>query len=439
MANGATGGTLFPVLKNEVRAVRTALWLRPAAFCSAAALAATLLATADVLLPQGSLGWLPEIDVEAVKELLKLLATGMLTVATVTLSVLMLVLSLAAGQVSPRAVPAVMADLVTQNALGTFLATFVFALAALLFIGFDVVSGPGGVALIFLGALLLALNAVRYMVQWTHHVAQILKINRMIDRIHGHGVEVLEAYLESAPGARCEALSVAEKDCTPLRPASAGYIQLIDAERLHHVACEEDLVVRVCVQEGDFVHPHARLMEVHGSRPRDEVLSALRGTAVIGFERNHEGDPRLAFVLLAEIACRALSPGINDPQSARSCVEYLGSLLAVAGSRPPGEYPPARSSDGRVQFVRPDFAAMLERAFRPIMRDGAAMAEVIIEILRVLRDLVANAAPDYLDCLLAEAQRAEEWGETSLQREADKHSLRSMAEDVRSTAAARRG
>jgi uncharacterized membrane protein len=82
---------------------------------------------------------------------------------------------------------------------------------------------------------------------------------------------------------------------------------------------------------------------------------------------------------------------------------------------------------------------MLERAFRPIMRDGAAMAEVIIEILRVLRDLAANAAPDYLDCLLAEAQRAEEWGETSLQREADKQSLRSMAEDVRSTAAARRG
>src|SRR3546814_3439390 len=107
----------------------------------------------------------------------------MLTVATVTLSVLMLVLNLAAAQVSPRAVPEVMADQVTQNALGTFLATFVYSLTALLLLGFGAVSGPG-LTLVVFGALLLALNAVRYLVQWSHHVAEVLKVNRMIHRIH---------------------------------------------------------------------------------------------------------------------------------------------------------------------------------------------------------------------------------------------------------------
>src|SRR3546814_242178 len=117
MARTGSSDTLLPVLKNEVRKVRTALWLRPTAFCIAAALAAVLLATLAAVLPRGSLAWLPEVGVDAVGELLKLLAAGMLTVATVTLSVLMLVLNLAAAQVSPRAVPEVMADQVTTNAL----------------------------------------------------------------------------------------------------------------------------------------------------------------------------------------------------------------------------------------------------------------------------------------------------------------------------------
>lgn len=438
MANGGTGGTFFPLIKNQVRAIRTALWFRPAAFCAAAALAAALLATADVLLPRGSLSWLPEIETEAVTELLKLLASGMLTVATVTLSVLTLVLSLASGQVSPRAVPEIMADVVTQNALGTFLATFVYSLAALLIIGFDVVSGPGGVALVFLGALLLGLNAVRYLVQWTHHVAQVLKINRMIARIHHHGAEVLKAYLDCEAEDRCEAVAVTGRDRTAVQPRRTGYIQLIDAELLHDLACKHDLVVRLCVEEGDFVHPRTKLMELYGEPPARKVLDNLRATVVLGFDRSHEGDPRLAFVLLAEIASRAMSPGINDPQSALACVHYLGGLLALAGDRPPSRYPPHRSADGRVEFVRADFAAMLERAFRPVMRDGAAMAEVMFAIVKALRDLAADAVPDYLDDLAAEAARAQELGEASLQLESDKQVLRTIAQEVREIAARRR-
>ena len=439
MASSATGGTLFPILKNELRTVRTSLWLRPAAFCIAAALGAGLLAVIDSLLPRDSLDWLPETDPETIIELLKLLATGMLTVATVTLSVLMLVLSLAAGQVSPRAVPAVMADVVTQNALATFLATFVYALTALLCIGFNAVTGPGGAALLFLGALLLALNAIRYIVQWAHHVAQILKLNSMVHRIHHHGARVLEDYLECEPAARCDQVATAGRALSRIFPEAAGYVQLIDAERLHHLACEYDLVVRLGVQEGDFVHPRLAMMEVYGARPDDDGLANLGATVVTGFERSHEGDPRLAVVLLAEIACRALSPGINDPQSALACISSLGSLLALAGERPPGRYPPSRSADGRVEFVRPDFAAMLERAYRPVMRDGAAIAEVICGIAEELRRLAAGVAPEYLDLLTAEAARAQAQGERSLQLEADKQALRDKVASLRDAVAARGG
>ena len=96
MTSVNSGDSLLPVLKNEIRAVRTALWFRPTAYCTLAILLAVLVATVDGFLPKDLLDWLPKVKQATVEELLKLLAGGMLTVATVTLSVLMLVLSIAA-------------------------------------------------------------------------------------------------------------------------------------------------------------------------------------------------------------------------------------------------------------------------------------------------------------------------------------------------------
>ena len=419
MARAGGGGPLPPVLKNQMRSARTALWLRPGIFSFVAVLIALLLAVVDGLLPPESLAWLPKVDAAAVSSLLELLASGMLTVATVTLSVHMLVLNLAAGQVSPRAVPEIMADRVTQNAMGTFLATFVYALSALLLIGFGAISGVG-VPLTFVGAMLVMLNAVRYLVQWIHHVAEILKINHTIHRIHRQARLVLDSYLRGEPQDECAAATTDGGVPLVLRAPTTGYIELIDAQRLQRLACDHDLVVRLLVQEGDFVHPSRPLMETQGKQPDEATAAALRATVVLGFERTHEGDPRFGFELLAEIASRALSSAINDPQSAVACVNYLGSLLAQAAAQPPARYPPEQSADGRVRYVRADFAAFLERAFRPVVRDGAGLAEVIAAVLHVLQDLASSAAPEYLDAIAAEGTRAAEFAEATLELAIDK-------------------
>lgn len=433
----AIGGNLFPVLKNELRAVRSALWLRPAVYCLAAAAASAALALVEALLPQGSLRWLPAVEMESAVEMLKLLATGMVTVATVTLSVLMLVLSMAAGQFSPRAVPELMADPVTQNALGTFLATFVYAMAALLLFGFETVTGRG-VTLVFLAGLLLAVNALRYMVQWIHHVAEILKLNHIIHRINRRAAEVLDTYLREDCRSGGADTEKPEGPRQTVRPELAGYVQLVDEQRLQSLAGDHSLHVRLCVQEGDFVHPRSALLEVAGASDED-LEEALRATVVIGYDRSHEGDPRLGFELLAEVACRALSPGINDPQSAVACIHYLGGLLTQAGSASPQDYPARRSVDGRVRFVRAGFADLLERAYRPIMRDGAHCAEVICGIMEELRQLAKRVDPAYLDDILAEAGRALSFGQEKLTLEMDRAALRALGERLRESAAARRG
>lgn len=60
--------------------------------------------------------------------------------------------------------------------------------------------GEGGATLLFFGAIVLVFNALRYLVQWMHHVADILKVNRMIQRIHRQAGTMLQSYLASGAG-----------------------------------------------------------------------------------------------------------------------------------------------------------------------------------------------------------------------------------------------
>src|SRR3546814_13413517 len=105
-------------------------------------------------------------------------------------------------------------------------------------------------------------------------------------------------------------------------------------------------------------------MAIHGARPDAAVLDALRGAVVVGFERTHEGDPRFGFELLAEVASRALSPGINDPPSAIPCLNYLGSLLAKAGPCPPGTFTAPQPTAGRVSYPPAHFPPRPDQPLR---------------------------------------------------------------------------
>src|SRR3546814_17895774 len=115
-----------------------------------------------------------------------------------------------------------MADRVTQKAMGIFLGTFFEALSALLLLGFEVVA-RSGVSLLFLGALLMVLTAVRYLVQWIHHVAEILKINHTLPRVHRQAVAVLDAYLADDTPNACAEVALASGEALQQRQCSVGY------------------------------------------------------------------------------------------------------------------------------------------------------------------------------------------------------------------------
>ncbi|HBC07308.1 MAG TPA: hypothetical protein DC046_06950 [Rhodospirillaceae bacterium] len=420
------------------RDIRTAMWFRPSVCSLLAAMVALVIAGIDQSIPESTARLLPVIDSEAAKDLLRLVAAGMLTVTTVTLSVTMLVLNLTASQASPRAVPELMADPVTQNALSTFLATFVFAVAALGLFGFKAVSGTG-VTLIFAVSVFLGAWAIRYLVQWMHHVAASSKLSSIIVKIYNQAENCLGNYLSADTRESGDFPALNDGDGEIIRAGETGYVQLVNIETLTQSAETLGLVVKLHVSEGDFAHAATTLMTAWGAKSADrEAQARLCRSIAIGSERTPEDDPRLGIEILAEIGCRALSPGLNDPQTAIICINYLSALLTHAGRVPKEEYPASQVKGGRVERVVVSFEQLLIRAFRPLVRDGGGQTEVIERILEVLAEMSRTVSIDHLDALSNEADHAAEMACSKLPLAADKESITQAAKAVSATIRARR-
>ena len=319
---------------------------------------------------------------------------SIITVASLVFSLTLVSLTLAARQLGPRLLSMFMRDRVTQVALGTFVATFVFALLVLASLDdpSDSVLVPR--ASIFV-ALLLTLLSFGLLIAFIHHLARSLNADVVVARL----AQNLGAQLSELLCADHQA-SDAGKGSPPqwnegvaIRSDASGYIQTVDCKALVELACAHDTEIATQRRAGQFVHrgePIALVRDnVDGSK---EIGHAICGAIVFGSRRTDAEDPEFVFQAIVEIALRALSPGINDPYTARTCIDWLGEALAqvLAGHMPDPLY---RDDEGRVRLhtVPHTSAGFFDAALNEIRQSAEGYVPVLIRMAETLERLTAVA------------------------------------------------
>lgn len=94
---------------------------------------------------------------------------------------------------------------------------------------------------------------------------------------------------------------------------------------------------------------------------------------------------------LGEVLGRALSPGVNDPQTAVLCLNWLRAGLVVFAGRAPARQ--SRRGDP-VLYRRVRFEDMLDRSFDEMRQYVATDRTVTLHALKVLSDIAINASCD---------------------------------------------
>jgi uncharacterized membrane protein len=172
----------------------------------------------------------------------------------------------------------------------------------------------------------------------------------------------------------------------PVRLREAGYIQYTDPETILTLARQENLVIRLLRQPGHFVGRGAVVAHVWPADRVDERLDGLiRHSFRLGNQRTPTQDVECAVNQLVEMAVRAMSPAINDPFTAMTCLDHIGEGLTLfirQGEKSPHYY----DLDGQLRLVleQVTFDELLSAAFDMLRHASCDNASVLLHMLEVI-------------------------------------------------------
>ena len=115
--------------------------------------------------------------------ILTTIAASMVSLATLVLTITMVVVQLAMGQFSPRIVQTFLQDKPSQFAIGLFVATFAHAMLTMREVRFGEPEVVPGIAIVLAYALVVVSIAV--LVLYVHHIGQSLRVAALLEMV-GH-------------------------------------------------------------------------------------------------------------------------------------------------------------------------------------------------------------------------------------------------------------
>src|SRR5271156_1576828 len=203
-------------LRSVLYALRGGFLIRPFLIALFFGTAGAILSFAEEYAPQLS-AWVPEVmfpahqDPQVAMTILSGIAGSILTVVSIVFAILLMTLTLASTQFSPRILVSFVRDKPTQWTLGIFLGTFSYCMAALPAV--RSLPQPFVPVLTVLTAMLLALVCVGWLIFFINHIAQSISVNHIVDRIAGETEFVID---ELMPHPR--SLYEGSAQATPSRP-----------------------------------------------------------------------------------------------------------------------------------------------------------------------------------------------------------------------------
>ncbi|GLI20453.1 putative membrane protein [Xanthobacter flavus] len=376
-----------PILSERVRfqlkRLAHRLWFWPSAY-SLTAVAVVLAAAA---LPSGYA--LPDyltFASDSLEPVLTVMASSMLAVVTFSLSAIVSVLAAAAQAATPRATTLLIEDAGLQRTLSVFVGAFLFSIVALVGSVGGVYSDAGRL-LLFAATVVLIAVVVGTLLRWIDRVSRLGRMGEIIDRTEEATASALKDFARR-PGLGATVRDGPAPAGYPVFASAIGYVQHMDMGQLS-AALPEGVTCHLAVRPGAFMDP-VRPLAIFDVSPDDVLAEALRRAITIGDIRSFEQDPRFGMVVLAEIASKALSPGVNDPGTA---IDVSGTLTRLLWGWRADLNQPVQDAVTNVTIPALSMDDMLEDAFRPIARDGAGQVEVGLRLVAALRSLAEMDEP----------------------------------------------
>jgi uncharacterized membrane protein len=395
-------------------ALRGGFLVRPLLISIALGLLGAVLSSLEETVPALN-AWVPTVlfpshaDPQVAQIVLSTIAASIMTVVSIVFAILLMTLTLASMQFSPRILLSFVKDRVTQWTLGIFLGTFAYCMAALP--AARSFPRPFAPVATVTCAMLLAVICVAWLIFFIHHISQAISVNHIVDRIARETEGVIDDIMPDSERYAYEPEGVpfdGNKPEVAVASVVSGYIRYVDTERLLYLARVFKLRLRILRRVGHFVPAGVALFSAAPADRLDpERVRELRATFDIGPTRTLQQDVEFGVIQIVDIALKAISSAVNDPSTAITCVDQLGRILIRFVSR---NSPASLLCDPPhvVRVIVPWIGAesLLDTAFEQIRHYSASDIAVSLRLLRALDDIASTCDdPRVIESLVMRGRR----------------------------------
>ncbi len=332
---------MYANLTKFLQGIRSSYWFIPACMVLVAIVLSMVMTWLDTYAETGwiqQFQWLNAVQTDGARSVLNVIAGSTIGVAGVTFSITIVAVSFASANFGPRLIANFMRDRGNQATLGIFIGTYVYCLLVLRTVrnasAEDIENNFQAFVPHFsvLTALLLALISVGVLIYFIHHIPESLNVGNMaaqVGRRLCHGIDGL--FPDRDPHRDESGITQPDWDArekrshhTQIRSARSGYIQALDVARLVELGEAYSALLRVQYRPGDFVAPDGVIIDIWSDQEIDaRKKKALSACFAVGNQRTAHQNVLFLADQLVEIIGRAMSPGVNDPFTAMTCLSWL--------------------------------------------------------------------------------------------------------------------
>jgi uncharacterized membrane protein len=393
------------LIKIRDKAVDT-FWFLPALMALVAAGAALAGTAIDYAIGSAwlrDMGWVWSGGTEGARSVLSVIAGSVMTVVSIVFSLTVTTLAQTSSHFGPRVLRNFTSDRGVQFTLGTFIATFVYCLLVLRTVRSLEEKSFVPYLSVNIG-ILLALASMAVLIYFIHHISQNIQAENLI-------ANVGEQFQKSLPVLFPERIGRPHSDNTRseqlpddsqwqaadiVLSAANGYVQAVGDEQLMQLATQHDLMLQLARRPGDFVTTTSTLLRVlPRAHINPDIELELRDCFSLGTHRTPHQDAQYMMQQMVEIAVHALSPGINEPFTALTCIDWIGaSLCGVARRELP--MPLRQDEHGRLRVIACtlDFEELTDIAFGQIRLYGANNPDVMLHLLETIGEIAPDVYRD---------------------------------------------
>ncbi|MDQ3073124.1 MAG: DUF2254 domain-containing protein [Bacteroidota bacterium] len=330
---------------------------------------------------------------DSARSILSTISGAMMGVAGTVFSITLVALTLASSQFGPRLIKNFMYVRLNQVVLGAYVSTYLYCLLVL-----NAVSDSNDYTFIpsisILVAIIAAIANIVLLIIFIHQIATSIQADKLISdnsdfifkQVETLFPEKIGEVKESEVNIDISAATSGYQKRISIKSPKSGYLQYIDKDALIEIIRKNNSLFELYHRPGDHLVENLEIGSLYSNDNWEkDALENIFRLFEIGKIKTAQQDLEFSIHQMVEIALRALSPGINDPYTAITCIDNLTATMAyLAQAKFPSKYHFDDKGNLRIIADTLEFEGVLDAAFNQIRQFSGGSPAVIIRLMEAL-------------------------------------------------------